>query len=81
MPEYDNNNSQFTLQLMQIGILSYREQETLRDIAIRCAKTAGMPMAGALMGITTLPGVSTIARGTLVDVSQRDALRKLASAK
>lgn len=67
MPENDNNFNQFNLQLMQLGIIAYKEQETLRQIALRCAKTAGVPMAGAgaLIGLNAgtvmLPGIGSVA--------------------
>jgi hypothetical protein len=56
----------FTRELMSIGVLSYSEWETLWDIAQRCAKTSGLPMAGAGLvlgmqaGTVTIPGVGTI---------------------
>ncbi len=56
----------FTKELMQIGILSYKEQETLWQIAQRCAKTAGIPTAGAgfvlgmKVGTVTWPVVGAI---------------------
>jgi hypothetical protein len=56
----------FVTQLMQIGILSFREQERLWDIAQRCAGTAGVPMAGAgavvgaKAGSVTVPLVGAI---------------------
>jgi hypothetical protein len=59
-------DSKFTSELMKIGIISYKEHETLWEIAQRCAKTAGVPMAGAgfVLGIkagtVTWPGVGTI---------------------
>jgi hypothetical protein len=60
-------NQNFTKELMAIGILSYREQERLWQIAKRCASTTGVPMAGAgaLMGMqigtVTVPGIGTVA--------------------
>jgi hypothetical protein len=56
----------FTREMMSLGILSYREQETLWQLARRCAATVGIPMAGSLsllgtkMGTVTLPGVGTV---------------------
>jgi hypothetical protein len=56
----------FVHQMLQLGILSYKEQETLWQIAKRCAGTAGISMggAGALMGLkagtVTVPGVGTV---------------------
>lgn len=60
-------SEQFIEELMKIGIVSYREQETLFKVAKRCASTTGIPMAGAgaLIGLKTgsviIPGVGTIA--------------------
>ena len=57
----------FVKELMSIGILSYQEQEKMWDIAKRCARTAGIPMAGAgaLIGLkagtVAVPGFGTIA--------------------
>jgi hypothetical protein len=54
-------DSKVAAQLMQLGILSFREQERLWQIAQRCAKTAGVPMAGfgaiagTKMGAVTVP--------------------------
>ena len=56
----------FVQSLMTIGILSYKEQETLWQIAKRCAATTGLPMAGAgfLLGMNAgtvfLPGIGSI---------------------
>ena len=54
----------FVKELMAIGILSYQEHEKLWQIAKRCARTTGMPMAGAgaLIGLKagTVPGIGTI---------------------
>lgn len=60
-------DNSFVVELLKIGIVSYKEQETLFQIAKRCAKTTGVPMAGAgaLMGIkagsVVVPGVGTLA--------------------
>ena len=65
----------FTQELMSIGIVSYREHETLWNVGQRCARTTGIPLAGAgaLMGsqagTVTLPVVGTVsgaAAGALV---------------
>lgn len=56
----------FVAEMMQLGILSFREQETLWEIAGRCAKTAGVPMAGfgfvagSGMGAVTIPGIGAV---------------------
>lgn len=56
----------FIKELIKIGIVSYDEQERLWDVAQRCAKTTGIPMAGAgavlggKMGTVALPGGGTI---------------------
>jgi hypothetical protein len=63
MPAVDH---QFRRELMSIGILSFREQDTLWNIAGRCAKTAGVPLAGAglvlgtQIGKVTIPGVGAV---------------------
>lgn len=60
-------DQKFAEQLMTIGIISYKEQETLWQIAKRCGSTAGVPTAGAgavlgaNLGTVTIPGVGTIA--------------------
>ena len=60
-------DQKFTQELIKIGIISYKEQETLFQIAKRCASTTGIPMAGAgaLIGLkagtVTVPGIGTMA--------------------
>jgi hypothetical protein len=49
----------FRSDLLKLGIISYREQETLWQIALRCAKTAGVPAAGA--GMLLMAEVTTVA--------------------
>jgi len=39
-------DEKFLTELRSMGIVSYREQETLFDIAKRCAATVGVPAAG-----------------------------------
>ena len=52
--------------LKQYGILGSKEQETLYELAKRCAKTSGVPMAGgaAVMGASagsvTIPVVGAV---------------------
>ncbi len=59
-------DQKFVKELMSIGIISYREQETLWELGKRCAVTTGLPLAGAgalagmNMGTVTVPGVGTI---------------------
>ena len=69
---------QFQRDLMSIGIVSYREQETLWDIAQRCARTVGVPLAGTgfligtQIGTVVIPGVGTVAgeiAGTLAGLA------------
>jgi mannitol-specific phosphotransferase system IIBC component len=61
-----NIDPAFTRELLAIGILSYREQETLWNIAQRCARTTGLPLAGmgfvagASVGSVAVPGVGTV---------------------
>ena len=56
----------FARQLQTIGIISYREQETLWNIAQRCAKTTGVPLAGmglaagAKAGAVMIPGIGLV---------------------
>ncbi len=53
-------------QMLQIGILSHNEQETMFQLAKRCAKTSGLPLgvaigaAGTKAGTVALPGIGTI---------------------
>ncbi len=59
----------FTKEMISIGILSHKEHETLYDIAKRCARDVGMPLAGGALilgaksGVMTVPGVGPIAVG------------------
>ena len=52
--------------LKQYGILGHKEQETLYELAKRCAKTTGVPAAGgaavmgAQAGAVTLPVVGAV---------------------
>lgn len=56
----------FRQELLRLGIIAYREQDTLWSIANRCAKTVGLPMgAGAAVmgfnaGAVTVPGVGAV---------------------
>lgn len=56
----------FVRELLKIGIVSYDQQESLFQIAKRCARTTGIPMAGAggLIGMSAgtiiVPGVGSI---------------------
>lgn len=58
---------QTTAKLIEIGIISYKEQETLLEILRRCAKTTGLPLAGfaavatVKSGVIAVPGVGTVA--------------------
>lgn len=80
----------FKRELLKIGIVSYKEQETLYQIAKRCTKM-GIPMAGAgaIVG-SSLPGLGTAAGAlagmlagtlscTMLNASMRAELRKLAN--
>lgn len=92
MPEINSAQWQrFVTQMIQIGIVSYREQENLWNIAQRCAKTAGVPMAGAgaLTGASmgAIPGAVVgalvgLATGTgscvMLNAATRQRLRELA---
>jgi hypothetical protein len=63
MPALDQK---FVAEMLQLGILSFPEQETLWSIAQRCARTAGIPMAGfgfvalANVGTVMVPGVGAL---------------------
>jgi hypothetical protein len=48
--------------LMSIGIVSYKEQETVWEMAKRCRDTVGLSSAaaGALLGTHIIPGVGTL---------------------
>lgn len=65
----DFDFQRFQKQLIGIGIIRYKEHETLFQIAKRCAVTTGLPMAGAGMvmgikaGTVALPGGGTISGG------------------
>jgi len=56
----------FVREMMSLGIVSIKEQESLWNIATRCAKTTGVPMAGvgglalAGAGSVTVPLVGAI---------------------
>ncbi|WP_460952112.1 hypothetical protein [Spirosoma daeguense] len=62
----ESPSPQFIRELMGIGILSYREHQTLWQIAKRCAATTGVtaatPMAilGTQIGSVIIPGVGSI---------------------
>lgn len=59
-------NDEFVGQLMSIGIVSYREQETIWHVAQRCARSTGVSVAGAgvvagaAAGSVTVPGVGAV---------------------
>ena len=59
----DEQMERFRQELMGIGIISYREHDRLWDIAQHCARTAGIPTAGAgaVMGMgagsVSIPGI------------------------
>lgn len=59
-------DQKFVQELTRIGILSYKEQETLWTIAQRCAAAAGIPTAGSgvfigkRFGAVTAPGYGTV---------------------
>ena len=59
-------DQKFAREILQLGILSYKEQETLWQIARRCAGTAGIApgAGGAVLGLkagtVTVPGVGTV---------------------
>jgi len=56
----------FRKELMAIGIVSFSDQETLLDIARRCAYTTGIPLGGtfgtvgAAAGMLAVPGVGEV---------------------
>ncbi|MGB3799348.1 MAG: hypothetical protein WA952_05995 [Lewinella sp.] len=76
--------------MMAIGVLSYREQERLWDIAKRCTKTVGIPTAGAGFVLGSAGFVHGAVAGalgglfygtaacTLLNVTMKKQLKKLA---
>ncbi|MEE4206469.1 MAG: hypothetical protein V2I39_09255 [Erythrobacter sp.] len=66
----DTLTKEMRAKLIEIGIISYKEQETILQIARRCAKTSGLPMAGAgavlgmKAGTVALPGIGTVSGAT-----------------
>ena len=59
----------FRRELLKLGIISYREQDTLWSIGKKCAMTTGLPLgvaigiASAKGGTVVIPGVGTISAG------------------
>ena len=59
-------DQKFIKQMMELGIMSYREQETLWSIAKRCAKTSGLPLGVAVgaatagVGAVVVPGIGSV---------------------
>ena len=72
-------DEQFARSLLSIGIVSYREHETLFDIAKRCAGTMGLPAAGG--GAVLGAGIGgTVSLGALtIPASVAGALAGLVS--
>ena len=82
----------FKRELLKLGIVSYREHETLYQIAKRCTKM-GIPMAGAGAVIgSSFPIVGTTAGAlvgmlagtvscTMLNASMRNQLKQLANEK
>ncbi len=76
--------------MMAIGVLSYREQENLYQIAKHCAKTVGKATAGAGFVLGAPGGPPTALAGaltglyngtlacTLINVAMRKEMKKLA---
>jgi hypothetical protein len=67
MPDESTDiTQQFRQDLVKIGIISYRDQETLWSIAKRCARTSGVPMGAGLAvatasaGAVTIPGIGAV---------------------
>lgn len=54
----DGPSEEFRNQMLAMGIISYREQESLWSIAKRCALTTGVPMGGA--GLVMGAGAGTV---------------------
>ena len=56
----------FRREILKLGIISYDEQDKVWDIAKKCARTAGIPTAGAGLvlgsstGAVTVPGVGAV---------------------
>lgn len=66
MDEFEENKPKFLAVMMEMGIVSYREQESLWDISKRCAKTvgvttgAGTAILGAGGGAVVIPVVGSV---------------------
>jgi hypothetical protein len=78
----------FRRELLKLGIIAYKEQETLWGIAKRCARTTGVPLAagGAAASAALGPGAAAgflagLAAGTVsctaANLAYRSELRKL----
>ena len=50
----------FRREMLRIGIISYREQDTLWDIAKKCSRTLGVPTAGVGLVIGLQGGAVTV---------------------
>ena len=85
-----DTSDDFRREMLQLGIISYNEQDTLWDIAKKCARTAGIPAAGGGMvlgmGAGAVPGalvgmLAGLATGTAActaaNAKHRSALRTL----
>jgi hypothetical protein len=64
-----DTSDDFRRELIKLGFISYNEQDTLWNIATRCAKISGLPLgiaigvASAKGGTVVVPGVGTISAG------------------
>lgn len=62
----DEMTNDFSREMLQMGIVSYKEQETLWDIGRKCARTIGVATAGAGFvygsgaGAVAVPGVGAV---------------------
>ena len=62
----DETTDDFRREMLKLGIISYREQDTVWDIAKKCARTIGVPAAGAGLvmgsgaGAVTVPGIGAV---------------------
>lgn len=64
-----DTSQSFRHELLKLGIISYREQDTVLSIAKKCAITMGLPLGTAIgvasmkAGTVVVPGVGTISAG------------------
>jgi len=61
-----DTSDDFRREMLRLGFISYNKQDTLWNIAQKCARTAGVPAAGAGLvlgmgaGSVTIPGIGAV---------------------